>query len=300
MSAEDISSENTVPAQSETIELALFEAEANERIRKVWHDGRWFYSVIDIIALLTDSPRPGKYWSDMKLRITDEGFVEACAKCIPLKVRATDGKLRETDCADFATMVPFILTLPAIHRRADSASSEGILAGNCGIYAIVNTITHEHYIGSSTDITHRFVQHKALLRRGKHHASRLQEAWDIYGDEAFVLVIREPLPSTEKLEETEQQYIDEEQPVYNAKKVARNSLSLPPVSEERVQQVLFHLYEIQSALTNMPLFHLLREAIIYGIIKPGPKFAVLAQAEASGIDTWGGFGAILQRHQQAC
>ncbi|HUY79508.1 MAG TPA: GIY-YIG nuclease family protein [Ktedonobacterales bacterium] len=297
----EIDMENVVPSQPDEQALALFNAQANERIRKVWHDGRWWYSVIDTVALLSGSDNPRRYWSDMKARIKDDSFVEMCAKCCPLKLPSPDRKLYETDCADFATLISLIHIVPALHRRADpTLSDQGSSSGKCGIYAIVNTVTHEKYIGSSSNIAVRFIRHKALLRRGKHHAPRLQKAWDTYGEEVFELVVLETLATIERLEEVEQQYIDEQRPVYNVAKVASNPLSLPPVSDERVQQVLFYLYEVQNSVTNTPLFRALREAIIYGLIKPGPKFAVLVQAEASGIDTWDGLCAFVQQHQQAC
>jgi hypothetical protein len=94
--------------------LALFDAQANQRIRKVWHDGRWWYSIIDAIALLTDSPRPRKYWADMKQRIQDEGFRELSAKCGQLKMRSpADGKYYTTDAADRETMFRIVQSVPS-------------------------------------------------------------------------------------------------------------------------------------------------------------------------------------------
>lgn len=113
MSIDDTPSENTVPAQSESMELAIFEAEANERIRKVWHDGRWFYSVIDVVAVLTDSANPRKYWTAMRSRIQDEGFREAETKCIQLKMRSRDGKMRTTDAADRETVLRIVQSIPS-------------------------------------------------------------------------------------------------------------------------------------------------------------------------------------------
>jgi hypothetical protein len=62
--------------------IASLEEQAEAQIRRVWHDGRWFFSVIDVIGLLTDSTRPGKYWSDMKSQFKDdEIFSELCEQC---------------------------------------------------------------------------------------------------------------------------------------------------------------------------------------------------------------------------
>lgn len=93
--------------------LTLIEEQAEERIRRTWHEDRWFFSVIDLIGLLTDSARPRKYWADMKQRITDEGFLEVSAKCGQLKMRSPDGKQRVTDAADVETLLRIIQSIPS-------------------------------------------------------------------------------------------------------------------------------------------------------------------------------------------
>lgn len=50
-------------------------------VRRQWHNGRWFFSVIDVITVLTDSEAPRQYWNDMKRRIQDEGFRQLSAIC---------------------------------------------------------------------------------------------------------------------------------------------------------------------------------------------------------------------------
>lgn len=94
--------------------LELLGQQAEERVRHVWHEGRWWFSVIDVIALLTDSPRPRKYWNDLKTRLEqDEGFVELSAKIGQLKMRAADGKQRQTDAADTETLLRIIQSIPS-------------------------------------------------------------------------------------------------------------------------------------------------------------------------------------------
>lgn len=66
--------------------LPFDEDQASETIRRVWHEERWFFSVIDVVGLLTESTYPNRYWSDMKQRIQDEGFREVYAKCVRLKM----------------------------------------------------------------------------------------------------------------------------------------------------------------------------------------------------------------------
>ena len=65
------------------------------------------------LGLLTDSAEPRYYWADMKRRIQDEGFVELLAKCQRLKMRAIDGKQRETDAADVETMLRIVQSIPS-------------------------------------------------------------------------------------------------------------------------------------------------------------------------------------------
>lgn len=84
-----------------------------ERIRHEWHEERWFFSIIDVIGVLTGSEMPRRYWTDMKRRIKDEGFVEVYAKCVQLKMRAPDGKMRETDAADMETLLRIIQSIPS-------------------------------------------------------------------------------------------------------------------------------------------------------------------------------------------
>lgn len=277
-------------------QLSIFDAEATAQIRHVWHDGRWFFSVIDVVGILTDAPVPRNYWADMKRRIEAEGFREVLSQCCTLKLVAPDGKHRETDCADFAAIVSLIHALPALRRRARGhrafSDAERPI---CGIYALVNTETDEQYIGSSHDIAARFVQHQSLLRRGKHHAQRLQDAWDRYGEDAFDWVVLEELATSGKLAEREQWYLDSVLPEYNGASVANNTSILTPISAKRIQQVLLRLYDIQSTTTSAPLFRQLREALIYGVVTPGPNFQRLLAAEADGIATWTAFNSYLQQ-----
>jgi DNA-damage-inducible protein D len=96
-------------------ELALFDEEtAEKQIRRTWHEGRWFFSVIDVIALLTGAQIPRNYWSDLKRRLAqDEGFVELHAKIVQLRMTATDGKQRLTDAADTETLLRLIQSIPS-------------------------------------------------------------------------------------------------------------------------------------------------------------------------------------------
>ncbi|MFN4254415.1 MAG: Bro-N domain-containing protein [Saprospiraceae bacterium] len=84
------------------------------QIRRVWHNEDWWYPVIDVIAVLTDSSIPSRYWNDLKRRVTAEsGNSELYAKCVKLKFEAADGKNRPTECADTETLFRIIMSIPS-------------------------------------------------------------------------------------------------------------------------------------------------------------------------------------------
>jgi DNA-damage-inducible protein D len=93
--------------------LALFEERAGAAVRRAWHDGRWFFSVIDVVGLLTDAPKPRQYWYDMKRYVHDEGFRELSAKIRQLKMPSADGKLYTTDAADTETLLRLVQSIPS-------------------------------------------------------------------------------------------------------------------------------------------------------------------------------------------
>lgn len=76
-------------------EIKVFE---NKNIRTVWNEEEedWYFSVVDIIEILTGTERPRKYWNDLKKKLTIEGS-ELSEKIGQLKMAAADGKMRETD-----------------------------------------------------------------------------------------------------------------------------------------------------------------------------------------------------------
>jgi hypothetical protein len=100
------------PCDSST-SLALIEEQADASIRRVWLDGRWFFSLIDVVGLLTDAPIPRNYWADMKRYVQSEGFTEVLEIGQQLKLRAADGKMRATDAADAETILRLIQSIPS-------------------------------------------------------------------------------------------------------------------------------------------------------------------------------------------
>lgn len=94
----------------ENKELVLFE---NKKIRRQMYNGEWNYSIVDVIAILTDSKRAKKYWSDLKKKLENEGFFETSEKIGQLKMMASDGKMRNTDCANRETIFRIIQSVPS-------------------------------------------------------------------------------------------------------------------------------------------------------------------------------------------
>lgn len=93
----------------ESKELILFE---NRKIRRKEYKGEWFYSVVDIIEILTESKDPSAYWRKLKQRLYDEES-EVVTNCHGLKLPAKDGKLRATDCANRETIFRIIQSVPS-------------------------------------------------------------------------------------------------------------------------------------------------------------------------------------------
>ncbi|MBK8923650.1 MAG: Bro-N domain-containing protein [Saprospirales bacterium] len=91
--------------------IQLFEA---KQIRAAWseEDQKWYFSVIDVIEALTGTDRPRKYWSDLKNKLQKEGS-QLSEKIGQLKMRAEDGKLRDTDVADTGQLLRLIQSVPS-------------------------------------------------------------------------------------------------------------------------------------------------------------------------------------------
>ena len=94
----------------EITKVAVFEG---KHIRKILHGGEWWFSIIDIVQVLTGSSIPKRYWSDLKRKLTKEGYFELYEKIVQLKFAAVDGKYYATDCADTETMFRIIQSIPS-------------------------------------------------------------------------------------------------------------------------------------------------------------------------------------------
>lgn len=92
-------------------EIAIFE---EAKIRRVYNEETetWFFSVVDIVRVLTGSPDPGAYWRKLKQRLKAEGS-EVVTNCHGLKMTAEDGKQRVTDAADAKTLLRLVQSIPS-------------------------------------------------------------------------------------------------------------------------------------------------------------------------------------------
>jgi hypothetical protein len=83
------------------------------QIRRVWHQDEWYYSIVDVIYVLTNSENPRYYWSKLKKRAKSEGFEETLTQIVQLKLKASDGRFRLTDTANRQTLLRLIQSIPS-------------------------------------------------------------------------------------------------------------------------------------------------------------------------------------------
>lgn len=93
------------------MDIKLFE---HKEVRSVWDDEqeKWYFSIIDVIEVLTENSRPRKYWSDLKTKLKKEGS-ELSEKIGQLKMLSPDGKMRSTDVADVPQLLRLIQSIPS-------------------------------------------------------------------------------------------------------------------------------------------------------------------------------------------
>ncbi len=100
--------DSPVPEQDRII---LFQEQV---IRRSWHRNEWWFSVIDVVAVLSESSYANRYWSDLKRKLAQEaGSPQPYEKIVRLKLQAPDGKLRDTDCANTESLFRIIQSIPS-------------------------------------------------------------------------------------------------------------------------------------------------------------------------------------------
>jgi hypothetical protein len=92
--------------------IKLFES---KQIRSEWSESeqKWYFAIIDIIEILTESNNPRRYWSDLKRKLNSEGFSQLYEIIVQLKMISSDGKKYETDCADAKGLLRIIQSIPS-------------------------------------------------------------------------------------------------------------------------------------------------------------------------------------------
>ncbi len=92
-------------------EIILFES---QKVRTLWDEKseKWFFSIVDVVSVLTDSPNPRKYWSVLKNRLKAEGS-QLTTNCSQLKMQSADGKNYLTDIADTEQLFRLIQSIPS-------------------------------------------------------------------------------------------------------------------------------------------------------------------------------------------
>lgn len=93
-----------------TSKIAVFRG---RKVRKIIYYSEWWFSVVDVIAALTDSVNPRDYWYKMKTRVRDEDGAELSTDCRQLKIESVDGKKYKTDCANTETIFRIIQSVPS-------------------------------------------------------------------------------------------------------------------------------------------------------------------------------------------
>ena len=92
--------------------IKLFES---KQVRSTWNEAeqKWYFSVIDVIEILTESNNPRRYWSDLKIKLQKEGYTQLYEIIVQLKLESTDGKKYTTDCADSKSLLRIIQSIPS-------------------------------------------------------------------------------------------------------------------------------------------------------------------------------------------
>ena len=108
------------PRMTKKQAIQLFE---EKKVRTVWDDEqeKWYFSIVDTVAVLTDSPNPNNYWKVLKHRLKKEGN-QSVTNCNQLKLISSDGKSYRTDVADTEQLFRLIQSIPSPSWRPRLAS----------------------------------------------------------------------------------------------------------------------------------------------------------------------------------
>ncbi len=92
------------------MQLALFR---NEEIRRVFHKKEWYFSIVDVLRILTESKQPNHDWANLKKKLVEKEGFQPFGKIERLKMMSSDGKMRETEVADPETLLRVVQSIPS-------------------------------------------------------------------------------------------------------------------------------------------------------------------------------------------
>lgn len=99
-----------IPASPEN-HIVVF---SDQKIRRIFHNEEWWFSIIDVVSVLSGSSNPRRYWSDLKRQLVEkEAFTQLYEKIVQLKLASSDGKKYKTDCANTETIFRIIQSIPS-------------------------------------------------------------------------------------------------------------------------------------------------------------------------------------------
>jgi DNA-damage-inducible protein D len=98
------------PSNPDPAKMVVF---GSKQIRRTWHDDEWFFSVVDIVEVLTDSPNARNYWNMMKAREAKDAQFQLSTICVRLKLPSSDGKSYKTDCVNVKSAFRVIQSIPS-------------------------------------------------------------------------------------------------------------------------------------------------------------------------------------------
>ena len=162
-------------AQNDKIQL--FE---DKRIRTAWDEEKeeWYFSIVDVIAVLTDSPNPQTYWRVLKKRLKDEGN-ETVTSCNALKMTAADGKRRLTDVATTEQLLRIIQSIPS--KKAEPFKLWLAMVGRERIEEIIDpelTIERALDTYAKKGYSPEWINQRLQTIRAR---KELTDAWDAHG-----------------------------------------------------------------------------------------------------------------------
>jgi len=92
------------------LKIAFFK---KQEVRRELHDDEWFFSVLDVVGILSETQNPRRYWSDLKRKLKAEGATQLYENIVQLKLESSDGKKYATDCANTQTMLRIVQSIPS-------------------------------------------------------------------------------------------------------------------------------------------------------------------------------------------